>query len=251
MRSELDVILRPELAAVLATALIAGFVRGMAGFGAGLVLTPVFSALYTPALAVPSLGLADFTMNMRNTLGAMRRCDWREVGPLAAAAVLALPFGGYLLATVRPDFLRVGMSLFILSAIGLLASGWRYRRKPGLTMTAAVGIVAGLAGGAMGFAGPPVAVFWLGGQADAARARDNIMALFGVTGTVSLAVYVWNGLLTPVVFLFALALAPVYAAGLHLGGRAFKRLPERTFRALSYALIGAVAAATLVVALLP
>ena len=36
-----------------AVACIAGMVRGFAGFGAAMIMTPVFSALYGPAVGVP------------------------------------------------------------------------------------------------------------------------------------------------------------------------------------------------------
>jgi uncharacterized membrane protein YfcA len=239
---------RPELALVGVAALAAGFVRGMAGFGAALILTPVFSAFYSPALAVPTLGVADFLIGLPMTIRAWRRCHWREVLPLAAAAIVMLPLGTWVLATASPIILRIAMSLCVLLAVGVLAMGWRYAGQPGLPTTLLVGGASGVMSGAIGMGGPPVVVFWLAGQANAALACANTIAFFGVTSIGTQSMYWLNGLLTPAVFVLAAVLIPVYGAGLYAGARAFRVVSETAFRRIAFTLVAAVAVTTLVVA---
>lgn len=240
---------RPLLLLVLGTALVAGFVRGMAGFGAALILTPVFSTFYTPAVAIPVLGFADWVMSSPMVLKSLRRCDWREVLPLALSAVATVPLGSYVLAATNPGVLRIGISVFVLLSVAALASGWRYRATPSLPVTLAVGAAAGVIGGAIGMSGPPVVLFWLGGQGDAARARTNTLAFFGVASLATMTMYVVNGLLSARVIVLAIILMPVYGLGLFLGARAFRLLPERVFRFIAFSLIAAISLATLVAAL--
>ena len=242
---------RLELAAVALTALAAGFVRGMAGFGAALILTPVFSAFYSPAIAVPTLGVADFLIGLPLSIQAWRRCRWREVLPLALAALVTLPLGTWVLAHTSPLFLRIAMSLFVLAAVGVLALGWRYSGTPGLPTTLAVGGAAGVMSGAIGMGGPPVVVFWLAGQANAAQARANTIAFFSVVSIGTQLMYWLNQLLTPTVFVLAALLIPIYGAGLYAGARAFRMVSERAFRRIAFTLVAAVAIATLVAAVAP
>lgn len=242
-------LVRPILLLVLATAFVAGFVRGMAGFGAALILTPVFSTFYTPAVAVPVLGFADWLMSAPMVIKAMRRCVWREVLPLSLAAVVTVPLGSYVLATTDPYALRIGISIFVLLAVAALASGWRYRATPSMPVTLAVGGLAGVMGGAIGMSGPPVVLFWLGGQGNAAQARTNTLAFFGVSALATMTMYVINGLLTPRAIVLAIILMPVYGLGMFLGTRAFRLLPERAFRIIAFSLIAAISVATLVAAL--
>ena len=242
---------RPELVAVGMTALAAGFVRGMAGFGAALILTPVFSAFYSPALAVPTLGVADLLIGLPLTIQAYRRCNWREVLPLALSATVTLPLGAWLLVSTSPAVLRIAMSLFVLLAVCVLAFGWRYSRTPGLPTTLAVGGVSGAMSGAIGMGGPPVVVFWLAGQTNAALARANTMAFFGVLSIGTQVMYWFNGLLTPAVLILAALLIPVYGAGLYAGAHAFSVVSETTFRRIAFTLVAAVAISTLVVAVVP
>lgn len=242
---------RPELAVVGVTALAAGFVRGMAGFGAALILTPVFSAFYSPAVAVPTLGVVDFLIGLPLTIQAWRRCDWREVLPLALSSVVMLPLGIWVLANASPVVLRIVMSLFVLLAVAVLAMGWRYTGKPGLPTTLAVGGASGIMSGAIGIGGPPVVVFWLAGQANAALARANTIAFFGVGSIGTQSMYWLNGLLTPTVFVLAALLIPIYGIALYAGARAFSLVSELVFRRIAFTLVAAVAIVTLVAAVAP
>lgn len=242
---------RPELALVGSTALVAGFVRGMAGFGAALILTPVFSAFYGPAMAVPTLGVADFLIGLPLTIQSWRRCRWREVLPLALAAIVTLPLGAWVLVSTPPVLLRIAMSLFVLLAIGALALGWRYKGTPGLPTTLAVGGAAGVMSGAIGMGGPPVVVFWLAGQANAALARANTIAFFGIASVGTQLMYWINGLLTPAVFVLAGLLIPLYGAGLYAGAHTFTIVSETTFRRIAFTLVAAVAVVTLIAAIVP
>ncbi len=242
-------LLRPALYVVLATAVVAGFVRGMAGFGAGLILTPVFSAFYGPLLAVPALNLTDWSMGMPITTRAWRQCRWRDVLPLLLPAMAMIPVGAWLLRYTDPVLLRIAMSGFILVAVSLMAAGWRYRGTPGVAVTTLVGMVSGTIGGAIGMSGPPVVLFWLAGQADAARARLNTFAYFGVLGVVTIATFAFHGLFTVRTLALTACLMPAYGLGLFLGARAFARVSEGVFRWIAFGLIGATSLVTLLVAL--
>ena len=240
--------LRVEIIVVMIATLVAAFVRGMAGFGAALILTPVFATFFGPAVAVPTLGLVDLIVATPMGVRAVRRSNWREILPLAVSALLALPFGVWMLTTVPDVALRIAMSIFILLAVTALWTGWRYKGQPGMGATLAVGAVSGVTTGAIGMGGPPVVLFWLGGQNAAAQARTNTLAFFAVTGIGSFANYLYRGLFTDQVLVFVALLLPVYATGLYLGSRAFRILPERIYRRIAFSLVAATALVTLIAA---
>jgi len=242
-------LLTPELFAVMLATLVAAFVRGMAGFGAALILTPIFAAFYGPAVAVPTLGLVDMIVASPMGLRAILRSRWREVLPLAITALLALPFGVWMLTAIPDSILRIAMSVFVLLAVSALWTGWRYKGEPGVVATAAVGVVSGLTSGAIGMGGPPVVLFWLGGQAGAAQARTNTLAFFGLISLGSFANYLLRGLFTDRVLSLVIVLFPLYALGLFAGSRAFRILPESVYRRIAFGLVAATALVTLLVAL--
>lgn len=233
------------LIALAAAAALAGFVRGYTGFGAAMVFVPVASVLYSPALAVALIFLIDLPPTVPLVAAALRHCDLRGILFLAIGACVAIPIGVYGLAVLPVELIRWVIAFAILGAVAALATGWRYRRRPTNFQSLAVGGASGLLGGLASLFGPPVVLFWLGGQDPAPRVRANVMVYFGIT-TVASGLSLWiGGFFDPVVLVLALVLAPIYGVMIWLGTRAFRVLPERHFRPLALALCAASALATL------
>jgi uncharacterized membrane protein YfcA len=237
--------LDPALLVAAAVLFLAGLVRGFAGFGAAMVFVPVAAALYEPALAVAVIYLVDGIASVPLAVPAVRRCVWREVLALAGGAALTVPAGAWLLVNVEPTPLRWAISLLILVAVAALGSGWRYRRPPGLKTTVAVGAASGLAGGLAALYGPPVILFWLGGQGAAAQVRANIITFFLLTTVISGIAYLTQGLFTAERLGMAAVLLPLYLAGIYSGARSFRFASETFFRRLALGLCAAVAVVSL------
>ena len=227
--------------ALALAALLAGLVRGFSGFGAAMIFIPVAAALYSPQAAVILLYLVDGVVTFPLVARALRHCVWREVAPLATGATLAYPLGVTLLLVVDPVPMRWTISILVLALAGALATGWRYRGRPGVVGTLGVGGVAGLSGGTTGIAGPPIVLFWLAGQGTAPVVRANIMVFFGITTVIGGVLYLTAGLFTAPRLVGAVALLPIYTAAIFLGARAFGRAAEATYRRLALALCAAAA----------
>jgi uncharacterized membrane protein YfcA len=223
----------------------AGLVRGLSGFGSGMVLVPILGAAFGPAVAVPLMIVVDGLVTAPLLPSAFRRCHWREVLPITIGGALLVPVGVRLLTLLDAILLRRITGLAILVLVIVMALGWRYARRASPGLSFGVGALSGTMGGAMGIAGPPVILFWLGGQADASTVRANVIAYFGLIGVIS-AVSLWlGGLFTREVLWLSVVLTPVYAVSLWLGVRSFRLASERTFRRLSLALIALIALGSL------
>jgi uncharacterized membrane protein YfcA len=235
----------PRLYWAAATAVLAGFVRGFTGFGAGMIFIPAASAIYDPVTAIVLLFLIDTLATLPILPPHFRNCRWREVGPMALAASIAFPFGLMFLLRVDPLATRWFLSLFILFVTAAMATGLRYKGEPRLGQTFAVGSAMGFLSGAIGLGGPLIVLFWLGGPERAARVRSNIFAFFGAFSIVSAAGYWWSGLFTAPRLLGALALLPLYAGAMALGSRLFDRSTDEWYRRAALALCAAIALATM------
>ena len=92
-------------------------------------------------------------------------------------------------------------------------SGWRYRGRPRLPVTIAVGLFSGFGGGAVQIAGPAVIIYWLGGDNAAAKVRANLLVYFLLTDVMLCVSYFWQDLFTADVIALALLLAgPFFVA---------------------------------------
>jgi hypothetical protein len=230
-----------QLGFLLASAFVAGLARGFSGFGAALIFVPLASAAVGPQLAAPVLLLVDGVSALGLLPGAWGKADRRDVGTMAAGALLGVPAGTWLLTRSDPLTLRWAIAGLIVALLVLLASGWRYRGRPATALTVAVGAVAGLFSGIAQVGGPPIVVYWLGGAIPAGTVRANLILYFFISTLLTAVTYLAGGLLTGAAVGLAVLTGPLYAVGIVLGSRLFGRADERLFRRICYALIGGAA----------
>jgi len=241
----------PELSLAVAfglgsVALLAGLVRGFAGFGAGLVMGPVFALLVGPAEGVPLMVFLELVATARLLPGVWHDVRPRTVLPPGLTACLFVPVGALALAALDGVLLTRLMSLLVLAFVALFASGWRYPRQPGMAALLGVGALSGVLTGAAGIGGPPMVVMVLSGPDSARRNRANLIAYFGLTQTVALAIFAVQGIFAWSHLGFGLALGVPFVAGIQLGAWLFRAAGERSYRGVVLVLLAAVAVVGLV-----
>jgi uncharacterized membrane protein YfcA len=229
-----------------AVACIAGTVRGFAGFGAAMIMTPVFSALYGPAVGVPLCLLLEIVVVLPLLPGVVRLVDWRRIGLLLAAAVVGVPVGNLVLTRVEPEPMRWAISAIVLGAVILLASGWRFSGRPRTVTTLAAGVSSGFLNGLAGMAGPPIAFYYLAGDDTVTRVRANLTTYFVFVDLVAFAVFASRGLIDWGTGVQAFFLAPAVVLGGLLGGYLFPLASERFYRRLALVLLVGVAIGVLI-----
>lgn len=230
---------------VVAAAVLAALVRGFTGFGAAMVFVPVASAIYEPKVAVVALFIVDAIATFPLIFRAVHRCRWADVTCLAVGAAVTIPLGVHVLLIADSELLRWIISLSILGLVAVMASGWRYKTHPPLLARVGIGGVSGFAGGIANLYGPPIVLFWLGGQSSAAVARANIIVFFAIIAVVSGLTYWWNGLFSTHTLMLSVGLTPFYALAVWLGAQSFRLAPDVVFRRLALALIAIIAVASL------
>jgi uncharacterized membrane protein YfcA len=225
----------------LAAAVLSGVARGFAGFGSALIYIPLISAIYGPRTAAPTLVLLDLVCSLPFALGLVRVCNWREVAPMTIFATLAVPFGVMSLILVDPAILRWLIALSVLTLLAALVTGWRYHGRPNLAVTIGVALLSGLGAGAAQLSGPPVIIYWLGGQNTAAVVRANLLVFFMLISVVVVAVYLKQGLFTAeTIALFGLLGAPFIVA-MAAGAWGFRGASDGAYRRVAYVIMAAAA----------
>jgi uncharacterized protein len=225
---------------------VAGMVRGFAGFGAAMLMTPVFSALYGPAVGIALCLLLEIAVALPLLPRVARLVDWRRIGVILAAAVVGAPLGNFVLTKVAPEPMRWAISAIVLAAVAMLASGWRYHGKPHLAATLATGVSSGFLNGLSGMAGPPIAFYYLSSNEPAAQVRANLTTYFVFVDLVAMAVFAARGLIGWPTLLHGLVLTPAVVLGGLLGERLFPLASEVFYRRLALVLLVAVAIGSLI-----
>ncbi len=227
-------------------ACIAGMVRGFAGFGAAMIMTPIFSALYGPAVGVALCLMLEIAVALPVVPGVVRLVDWRRIGLLLLAAAVGVPLGNLVLTRSEPEPMRWAISAIVLGAVVLLASGWRFVGKPRTATTLTAGVSSGFLNGLAGMAGPPIAFYYLAGDDAAARVRANLTTYFVFVDLVAIATFASRDLLGWNTVILALLLAPAVMLGGVLGARLFPLASEGFYRRLALVLLVGVAIGALI-----
>jgi len=229
--------LDPALIAAMLAAVVGGFVRGFTGFGGALIYVPVVSAVAGPQIAAPTFLIVDYILTLPMAVRSIRICRWHTVIPAAIAAVIATPFGAWLLATGDPIVLRWIICVVVILFLALIVSGWRYHGDPPTAASAGIGGISGLFAGIGQISGPPVIALWVSGSAPLTIIRANMFCFFGLLGLSSFAAYFWRGLFTAETLSYLAVLAPLYGGTLFLGGWAFARTKGASYRPVTYVLV--------------
>lgn len=222
---------------IIATSILAGVVRGFAGFGAGMIFIPVVGIFTDPITTVIALQVMDGVGALPLLKRGLRDGEPRQVAFLTFAAILFMPLGIYFLVTVESDLFRWIIAGLILVLLGMMISGWRYTKRLGRFGTLAVGSVAGVMSGFSGLAGPPVIMMYMSGPFKAQVIRANIIIFFFLITIVGFVMLGLRGLLTPERIWLGLILVIPYALATIAGAKIFKPEREPLFRMTAYLVI--------------
>lgn len=238
--------LAPEqIAFLLAAALAAAFVRGLAGFGMAILLVPVIGLAIPPAEAVVVANWLGILIGLIGLRRVLRESE-RSAFVISVCAMLATPLGVWLLAITAPELARLLIALIALGAFVLVLLPKRPPdHVPLQSETAATGIASGVLTGFAGMPGPPVVPYYLRRQIPAGLARASMMTIFlttsiaGVASAIALRVATWReAILGAVLF-------PAVLLGNWLGTLAFGKVSDRVWRSFTGAVLGLAALAAL------
>ena len=227
-----------DLIWLLLTVIIAGLVRGFAGFGSAMIIMPVAASILSPVQAVIFLTAAELLGPLPNLPSALRQGTKRDISLLLAGVVLAMPLGLLCLSYVSPDPFGWIVSGVVITLLVLLITGWRYSGAMGTSVISGTGALGGFMTGFAGIAGPPVIMLYMASKLPIAVIRANFL-LYLVGIDLLLFAMLWLGdlLVWQIVVLGLLMGIPSVLANM-IGARLFDPSSETLFRTVAYIVIG-------------
>ncbi|MGW4528799.1 sulfite exporter TauE/SafE family protein [Amycolatopsis sp. NPDC004378] len=220
--------LLPTLLAASLAAFLLALLSAVAGFGGGVLLLPVFTALFGLRVAVPMLTLIQLSSNGSRVWLNRRQLRWPLIGWFALGAIPCAVAGGLLLTHAPLTPLKRLLGLFLIGVVV-----WRRRqrqpRPPAEPSFALVGAASGLGSALLGPVGPLTAPFFLAlGLTRGAYIGTEAASALTMHFT-KIATYGAGDLLTRQVLLFGLALTPATLLGAWAGKKILGRISERVF----------------------
>ena len=216
---------------------VASFVHGLAGFGIGLVSLAFLPFVMSPITAVVLMTIYTVIFSLGMLVPLRREVHIRALVLLGAGTVLGTPIGVWILAALPATVLTrlIGLALIVIVALEWL--GFYPERLASRRWAVGAGVVAGVAGGAVGTPGAP-GLLYTASQGWSPRAvKATLQAFFLVNQSVILTGYWWAGLLTPEVGRAAVVFLAPAALALVLGVTLFNRIDQGRFRRIVFAVL--------------
>ena len=236
-----------KLVALGLTVALGGFLRGVVGFGGALVIVPVLSLVVGPLAAVPIASLSGLPAVFQLLPAVVRHSERRFVGPVACATFIGAPLGTWVLVTLNPEVMKIGIALLVLLMVGMLHQGWQLKGTHLGVLTGA-GMLSGVVQGSAGIGGPPAVAVALSRAGSPQQQRANVLAaLTAITLSTPLPLW-WLGLFTREVLVASLVIMPVYVTFTWLGAYYFTERGARYYRDAALITLALVGAFTLLVA---
>lgn len=208
--------------------LLAYWVRGMAGFGSGLVAVPLLTLMWPVTIVVPIVVALDYLGSASQGVKNVERVAWQEQLVLIPFMVVGVAAGLWLLAAVPTGRLAKILGGFVIAYAIYQMLPLPELRGSRVAATHC-GFLGGLVGTLFGTGGPFYVIYLNLRGLDRTVFRATFAMNFLIDGGVRLAAFVGAGLFTRQTLGYLLAAVPIAGAGLYVGGRIQTGLSQRTF----------------------
>ena len=232
---ELDVTKAVASAAVL---FLAYMVRGIAGFGSGLIAVPLLAFVFPVQIVVPVVVLLDYVGSASQGLNNRKLIAWREQLPLIPFTLVGVALGLTLLKSLSSTTLTLSLGGFVI-----VYAIYQLLPLPELRGSRAFAAPCGLFGGGVGTlfgTGGPFYVMYFGLRGlDKGPFRATFAVNFLIDGAIRLAAFASFGFFQREVLLASIAALPIVGAALWIGGRVHSTMSREGYvRMISALLLG-------------
>jgi len=213
----------------VAVIFVAYTVKGLSGFGSGLIAIPLLAFLFPLTFIVPVLGLLSYSGTLTQSFHLRKQVVWRDMLPLIPFSLIGIAIAVWLLVNVDANQLVRVLGVFVLlysiyslSPLSVVSGGSR-------RWALVAGLGGGMVGALFGTGGPFYVVYLKMRQLNKHQFRATIAMIFLVDGGVRMTAYALNGLFTAQVLWLVLTLLPVLFAGMYVGHHLHIKIDQKRF----------------------
>ena len=239
----LETLSLPQLAWIGASVFAAYIIRGMSGFGAGLVAAPMLAFVLPLHMVIPTTGLLVFILFIVLTIRDRHEVDWTELKRLAIPTVTGVVASLFVFRMLDNRLLVLMLGGFlVLYALYMFAVQWlglpQFRCSERWAWP--LGFSGSFFDTMFGGGGGTLVVIYMNARGfDRMRFRATLAMLWFIEMIARIGGYATAGFYTRDVLLLVACLLPFMALGTWLGERLGNRVRPETFQRILAALLGA------------
>jgi uncharacterized membrane protein YfcA len=215
---------------------IAYTIKGLSGFGSGLVAMPLLALMFPLTFIVPALGLLSYIGTIIQSVSLRKHAVWRDIWPLLPFSFLGISIAIWLLVSVEAKILSMALGVFILLysvyslSLSVQPSGSR-------RWAIAAGGFGGLVGALFGTGGPFYVLYLKMRGLEKGAFRATIASIFLIDGGVRMVGYAGTGLYTTQVLLLIAILLPVLLIAMYVGNHLHVKIDQKRFNQVISAML--------------
>jgi len=229
------------LVAICAGVLVAGFIRGLTGFGLALILVPLISQVIAPERAVLFGVLMALLTAPLGYPAARKAVDPKLTRTIIITGAITAPLGQIALTHTPADLARLLVALVAVGGFVALAMPRPATLPQGEVAAARTGLLAGFLGGFAAMPGPPVIHHFVRRDVKPAVSRNAMIVVFGWNAVIVALVALLRGRLDLPTAALALIAFPALMISNRLGARYFGSIRESLWRGVVLAVIAVAA----------
>ncbi len=203
-------------------------VKGLSGFGAGLVAIPFLVLILPLKFIVPVFSLLSYTGTILQSLQLRKQVVWGDLLPLIPFSLAGISIAIWLLVNIETRLLVMGLGIFVLaySIYSLLA----IHTVPGSRRWAILaGSCGGLVGALFGTGGPFYVAYLKMRKLDKGAFRATIAMVFLIDGGTRVVAYAGTGLYSTQSLTLVAVLLPVLLLAMYAGNHLHIKIDQHRF----------------------
>ncbi len=217
-----------QIALVVMIIFTAYMVKGISGFGSGLIAIPLLAFFLPLAVIVPTLGLLSYTGTLYQSLSLRKHVAWRDILPLLPFSLAGIALALWLLVNIETDTLTFALGLFIVT-YSLYSLFMKMELRGGRRWAILAGSLGGFISAIFGTGGPFYVIYLKLRQLDKTQFRASIAMVFLIDGGARISGYALSGLYVQQALWLVLILVPVLVLAMWVGHRLHHRINQDKF----------------------
>ena len=216
---------------------VAYIIKGLSGFGSGLVAVPLLAFILPLVVIVPILGLLSYGGTVMQSIILRKQVIWPDLLPLLPFSLLGIVLALWLLVNLDARILTLCLGGFVMvyALYSLIPTRLSTASRAWAMPAGALG---GLIGALFGTGGPFYIIYLKLRQLDKSQFRATIAMIFLFYGGIRIAGYALTGMYTSQVLILVLLLMPVLFLGMYAGNHIHLSIrPQQFNRIISVLLL--------------
>lgn len=213
MNINLDLV---QISVAISAIVIAYTIKGLSGFGAGLIAIPILSLVLPVTIVVPAVSLLSYGANLIQSFKLKQDSCWSDIWPLIPFCLLGVFLAVWLLVNVNAKQLTLAMGIFVMAyaVYSLLPiqkiTGSRLWAIP-------FGGLGGFIGALFGSSGFVYVTYLKLRPLNKTQFRATVAMALALDGTFRITGYIGSGLFTADVLILVGLMFPILLLSMRLG----------------------------------